>query len=595
MLPWDFAQTTARLRKFVEDGSPRERGYAVLAIASALTGCTDEIALKLQFRHGHSIWMDLDRGAWAWDFAVFRNLKESVARLYPVEPVYCPWPGLIDKPLLAAKARCPGAKNLNDLILQIQGTDHIDIKDFRKFLRSCGHPSHPPHRARFARSMLPVYLHVTGSDMTGALMGGFFAATAPAAPFYFGPSYATLISRVSKVYDFLGLGAPSTLFSESGRAGCQKVLELAELQEGWQNLVHKINRTRAEAICSSTNEQFYECCNRWMSLLCAAFVIQTAHRGTRLECLTAGALFLLPDVVLIHDKDEGDRVQPRLVPKTNAVREILLSASECHLIVAKRSGVICTEASLSLEVTDPVFVQWTSNQDIITSTVLSTSAIAEHADNFFASDVNFGRCQFVTYLDDYGCDRWLIRSLTGHTRDVTRTHGPYFDIPPLVVARRLRVEMEKTGSSIFGPTNLGIGIKDVLTLKPASVRRIVNSTPASSPIPDPRTLLAPLSVDTLIDWHVVEHLGADLLAGNIDAPSIVLAVLHLLLIDLVPHPGVCINAITDTSHVLRTIHNCDGVQWQRSHFILETAVGCARVCRARRARQGVTTTRATAR
>ena len=30
-------------------------------------------------------------------------------------------------------------------------------------------------------------------------------------------------------------------------------------------------------------------------------------------------------------------------------------------------------------------------------------------------------------------------------------------------------------------------------------------------------------------------------------------------------------------------------------IILETAVGCARVCRARRARQGVTTTRATAR
>ena len=567
MLVGDFAESTARLGKFVENGSPRERGFAVLAIASAVTGCTDEIALNLQFRHGHSIWMNLEKGAWSWDFAVFRNSRELVSLPYPVEPVYCPWPGLIDKPLQAAKTRCPEAKNFKDLILCIQGTDQFDIKDFRQFLRSCGHPSHPPHRARFARSMLPVYLDIIGSDMTGALMTGFFAATAPAAPFYFGPSYATLISRVSKVYDHLGLGTPSTLFLESGRAGCQKVLESAKLQQGWRQLTGEINLAREEAICSITKEHLHECCNRWMSLLCAAFVIQTAHRGTRLECLTAGVLFLHPDAMLIHDKDEGDRIQPRLIPKTIAIHKILLSALECHLIMAGLNATPCNKGSLSLEVSDLVFVQWASDQDTTSSAVLSTSEITKHTDKFFASDVNFGRSQWVTYLDEYGCDRWLIRSLTGHTRDVTRTHGPYFDIPPLVVASRLCVEMEKTASNIFGPTDLRIGITDVLTLKPASIRRVVNSTPASNPIPDPRTLLDPLSVDTLIDWHVVEHLGADLLAGNIEAPHNVLGVFHLLLIDLVPYPGVCIKAITDTNNVLHTIHNCDGVQWQRSHFI----------------------------
>lgn len=567
MLVGDFAQATARLRNFVENGSPRERGFAVLAIASAVTGCTDEIALMLQFRHGHSIWMNLERGAWAWDFAIFRNSRELVSMPRAVEPVYCPWPALIDQPLQAAKARCPGAKNLKDLILCIQGTDHFDVKDFRQFLRNCGHPSHPPHRARFARSMLPIYLYVTGSDMTGALMAGFFPATAPAAPYYFGPTYATLISRVSKAYDYLGLGAPSILFSESGRAGCQKVLESAKLQEGWRQLTSEINLARAKAICSITKEHLYECCNYWMSLLCAAFVIQTGHRGTRLECLTAGALLLHPNAMLVHDKDEGERVQPRLIPKTTATHKILMSASECHLTMAGLRADPCTKGSLSLEVTDLVFVEWTSDQNTTLCAAISTSDVAKHTGKFFASDVNFGRSQWVTYLDEDGCDRWLIRSLTGHTRDVTRTHGPYFDVPPLVVASRLCVEMEKTGTNIFGSTDFRIGITHALKLKPASIRRIVNMMPASNPIPDPRALLNPLSVDTLIDWHAVEHLSSDLLAGEIDAHHNVLAVLHLLLIDLVPLASVCINAITDTSNVLRTIHNYSGLQWQRSHFI----------------------------
>lgn len=567
LLPADMAMATAQVGKFVENGSPRERGFAMLAAVSAITGCTDDIALQLQFVHGHSIWLSLERGAWAWDFGVYRHSRDLFSAPYPVEPVYIPLPLLVDERLQAAKARCPGARNLKDLILTIQGADAFDLEGFRQFLRSCGHPSHPPHRGRFARTTFYVYLEITGSDMKASVMTGFFASTAPAALFYFGPTYSTLIECATRVYKYLGLGAPSPLFLETGRAGCQNVLEPAALQAGWLQLTNEISRARADALSSTTNENLLECCNRWMSLLGASFVIQTAHRGSRLECLTAGAFFLHPYAMCIHDKDEGDRVQPRLIPKTSSVQKILASATECHLLLAGISAADSKQVVLTLDVSDPFFVQWKLDGDGVTPVVLATEQIAVHMAKFFASETNFGRSQWVTYCDEYSSDRWLTRSMTGHTRDVTRTNGPYLDIPPLEACRRLCLEMEKIGPIIFGKTNLEISTTKVLVLNPPAVRRTVNSTPARTPIPDPRSILDPIDVDSLVDWHIVKHLSYDLLAGRIDAPANVLAALHLLFVDLVPNPLVCLQAVTNPVAVLKTIHNCCGLQWKRSHFV----------------------------
>lgn len=67
LLLGDLAEVTVQLVKFIESGTPRERGFALLAILSLVTGCTDVIALELQFHPAHSIWLDLEQGAWAWN------------------------------------------------------------------------------------------------------------------------------------------------------------------------------------------------------------------------------------------------------------------------------------------------------------------------------------------------------------------------------------------------------------------------------------------------------------------------------------------------------------------------------------------------
>jgi len=476
----------------------------------------------------------------------------------------------LDEPLSAALKANPAAKTLEDLILTIQGTDHFDLKAFRQFLRNAGHPSHPPYRGRYPRTLPAVYLETTGCDMAAAMKSGFFAGAAPAALYYFGPTHEELRKQASQVYETLGLGLPSMRNQEAGRTGCKKILEVEALKKGWSDLVQSINKIRQQALTANDPKVLREHCNRWMELLCTAFVIQTAHRATRLECLTAGALCLHHDVLLIRDKDEGDRAQPRLVPNTAAAQQILKSAAECHsLMTGSQEGTKDGKTPL-FEATDLVFCQWGAEGEREAPHAIKTGAIDTTARKFFCSEANFGRSNWVTHLHEDRCNRWLIRSLTGHTRDVTRTHGAYFDVPPLVVAARLGLQMELTGKRIFGKAEILSDVCEPPGLKLALFKDRSVQSPAKDRVPDPRTILEPMSVDTLVKWCICDRVRNDLLNGRIDAPIEALAVLHLLFIDQIPESGLCISAITDGSKVIKRYGQRAGLNWIRGHFIHPT-------------------------
>lgn len=568
MLVDDLAAVTVQLAKFLQSGSTTHQGFALLALVSLVTGCTDEIALNLKFEPLDSIWIDLTRGAWGWDFNVYRQSKSNASDDKQHDPVFCPFPEIVNALLRATWAENPGALTLGDLILAIQQKDEFELKDFRHFLRACGHPSHPPHRGRFARSMPAVYLQTSGSDMTVGLMTGFFASTAPASLFYYGPKYAGLIPRVARVYERLALGPSSHLFSESGRVGCNNLLEPAALQEGWSRQVDAINECRSAA-SKAAPSTIVDICNRWLTLLCTALITHAGHRGTRIECLTAGALYGHPSMLSIQDKDEGGRAQPRLIPKTATIRQILDSVAECHVIL-HRIGYDDAKFLTSWDFSDPVFVHWQLGNGILSSTVLSTSDIATITAEFFQAKANFGRSQWVTYLDEYGCDRWLIRSLTGHTRDATRVHGPYLDIPPIVVAKRLGEAMDKAEALMFGKKTIERSLGVAPLLRPTLIKPRQIDMLTSGPVPDPRTLLDPLTAETLAEFHLTEQVRADLLAGNFEASVQALVVLHLVFIDLIPDPELCLDAVIDQQRFAKTIGNCVGLKWTRAHFVHTT-------------------------
>lgn len=569
LLVSDLADITTKLRGHLMAGMPIAQGHALLATMSLVTGCTDDAALELGFSPGHSIWLDLAKRAWAWDFNVYK-LSTSDPRDANVQAVFCAWPAILDTVLALAWKKNPDARTLKDLVLAIQGRGSFDLREFRKFLRGCGHSSHPPLRGRFARSLAYAYLEVTGSDMTSAILCGFFTATAPAALFYFGPNYQTLVARTSQVYERLGLGPPSHLFHERGRAGCLLVLPPSVLQSCWGLLTDAINRARLAAFTATAPAIRVDHCNRWLSLVAAAFIIQTAHRSTRLECLTAGALFTHPDALIVLDKDEVDRAQPRLIPKTQAVDKPLKSAPECHRVVESLAQPGTPRVVREWRFSDQVFVQWKFWGTLLEKEVMSTSLIASITGEYFQSRSNFGRSQWVTYLDDFGSDRWLVRALTGHTRDVTRVSGAYLDVPPLTVARRLCAEMEKVGLHIFGEAEItteevSIPVFKFSISKPRAIHQLL-----IGPVPDPQTILEPLTVETLVEWKLATQIRVDLISGSIDASAEVLSVLHLVYVDQIPNLTLCIDAVTGENDALKVIGRRTGLNWKRNYFVNRT-------------------------
>lgn len=566
----DFAFITQQFPKIIKEGDRREVGFAILATLLPVTGCRDELLLDLQFHPASSIWLDLGRGSWAWDFNQYRSFRDALLETREVQPIFTAWPSFLDGPLAKALKTCPDAKTLKDLILTIQGVDHFNLKGFRRFLRSCGHPAHPAYFGRTARSLTPVYLEVTGSDMNAAMSTGFFSGSAPASLFYFGPSYRILRARTAQVYERLGWGLPSPLNIESGRAGCEKILSVDELQKGWSDLCEAINTVCDNALRAEDLESIVEHNNRLMGLLGTAFVIQTAHRSTRLDCLRIDALLTHREAMVIHDKDEGDRVQPRLLPKTEAIKVILQKAVECCKLMHSQAQASSKQITFTLALSDLVFCNWEICQGVLETVVLPTKAVADNTMEFFKSESNFGRSTWVTYLDEDNCNRWLIRSLTGHTRDVSRVHGPYFDIPPLVIASRLQLNMERTGARIFGVTNISLATNELPQIDYGVLKSYRGLPVLSDRVSDPRTLLVPLTANVLVEWRECDQIRKDLVSGRIDAPPQILAILHMLFIDQIPCADLCISALTDRHKIVKTVSWRAGLSWTRPHFVHNT-------------------------
>lgn len=559
LLPSDFAPITRKLRRLLDSGDRTMQVFAALGLTSALTTCSDAVAVNLRFDSTHTIWLDLEQGTWCWDFQEYRRHVAPGSDQRPRDPIPTALPAPLVLFLRKVRASFPLAETLG-AALAGYGDKALDLRAFREFLRRLGNTAHPAYRGRFARSIAYVYLAQTGSDMTAAQATGQFAACAPAALFYFSPTAETRYQRAAKVYSFLGLGEPFRSGVAEARMGAQKVLEEAELRNGWEDLATELNAAMA-ALRSAEESKRRAQGSRVMKLLCAAFVVQTAHRATRFDCLTFSALYAHPDYVAILDKDEGGRHPGRLLPQTQRVRQILAAAAECHQIA-------CGDEEQGVEADHPVFVTWPEAGG---PTCLNTGDIVEVIHRHFqGSDPNFARSVWVTYLDESGCDRWLIRVLTGHTRDVTRTSEPYFDTSPVCFADRLRCQMERVGATIFGPAPIelveGPAPRVRLRIRASNADAI---QPASR-VPDPRSLLEGITGETLTGWRTADRVRKAIASADLNASPAVRAVLSLLFVDFIPEAATCLRAVKHSHKYLRRYGNQCGVLWHRPHFIHPT-------------------------
>ncbi|OOV07453.1 hypothetical protein [Rhodoferax fermentans] len=563
--PDDLALVTRKLVLHLKSSDRERSTYALFALVCLLSGCSDFIAEKLRFAPDHSIWLDTDAGAWCWAFSAYRDKRDQADEPSIEEPIPVALPKELVNRLRHLRSTHPAVFTLGELMSSALDST-LDLTRFRAFLRTCGDSAHPAYASRFAKSMPFVFLRTCASDMSAAMLSGHFTVAAPAALYYFGPTYRVLQQRLREAYAFLGLSAPTIISEQNQRAGCQKVLEASQLQAGWSRLEQEIDRTRARIASALPDSERLNDINRLMTLLCAGFVIQTAHRGTRLERLTFGAMFLLKDSFLISDKDELEREQPRLIPKTPIVRDLLRAAADLHLMVKPdlSTGVV-HDAYL--------FVQWVDSS-LQQMEPVTTGDIAKVIDEYFdGSDYNFGRSAWVTHLDEDSYDRWLIRTLTGHTRDVTRTNGAYFDIPPLEAARKLANAMEHTGHRLFGSITLSPDLSEPEVMFRVSGRERPMKD-AAFKVPDPRTVLEPLSVATLAGWRSTQRVRHELVQGSIQAPVEVLAVLHMLFMDFVPDPNLCVEALRAPEKLIHCHGKSAGLFGSAHIFVIRLGCHC---------------------
>lgn len=564
LLPDDLRLVTRRIVQLLDDSNPTHSAYSLLALVSLVTGCPDEVALTLCFYPHQSIWIDVERQAWCWSFDAYRGHDDAPGQ--PRDTIYCPLPLVVARKLQSwrLQSECEQA-TLRDVILAGQKTGNFNIGEFRAWLRTCGDSAHPAYRGRFARSLTGVVLQITGSDMSAAMLTGRFQAAAPASLYYFGPSTELMWSRINATYEWLGLGEASPSAAPYQRLACTKVLQDTLCTAGWNEFVKGMDMART-ATRSTPPESRRLHANSWMRLIALAFVIQTAHRGTRLDRLTFGALYADHDMGVIHDKDDahGERAQPRLIPWTSTVRRLLCAALECHQLLSATNDQLLASTAVDAS----VFVQWTDQSGEIEP--IRTGDLAPVATEFFGSEVNFGRAQWVTGLDRDGVDRWLIRSLTGHTRDVTRTSGAYFDVPPSVACVRLRAAMERTGETMFGQAK---PVAATVTWAPADLQPQLTDTAPAQPgakVPDPRTILPPITARTLIGWKIASRLRTALTRGSVVAPIPALAALHLLFIDLVPEAELALEAILHSPRRSHSVGQRQGLLWHRPHQLNAT-------------------------
>lgn len=569
----DLSRLTKRLMSALRTGQGQEKAFATLALCSVVTGTTDMYALAIPLVPTRDqIWIDLDSEAWCWDFSPYRrNVSEFDS---PIESIFVPLPRAVHRILVEAQRARPSATCLKDLITEIGGDEDFDLHRFRVFLRATGDSAHPAYRGRFARSIQAAVLEVTGSDMQTAILSAHFSATAPAALFYFFPRYEVIYKSVEKLYALLGLGQ-HTQPKEPGCTiglGARTIPTESEMRQRWTSLMDMCDRLRAKLLAETCPAMRCTVANEWMRHLCAAFIVLSGHRGTRLDRLTFSSLYAAKDLVVIDDKDDTtgrDRAQPRVIGQTTCMQAVLQAIIECH--IEMRAGVD-TSTPVEFTGTDPVFVRFHEADEKESDQILAPALVAEVIRHHFdGAPLNFGRSLWVTLLDEVQVDRWLIRALTGHTRDITRVQDSYFDIPVTVIARRLIGPMQLIIARWFGPRVPEHSVR-AFGVRPDTLPPRPRQRPKGQGIPDPRALLDPPDAQILSLWSVAHQVRRRLCLGQLDLPSTALATLHLLFMDLLPTGELALQATCEGNHTLASGTICPVVRWEREHFVHPTCI-----------------------
>ena len=564
--------------------------YALLAVLSLCSSLPIKKAVKLRLHPNNKIWLDPTRKAIRWNLRAVldANAPLSETAPEPTQTIDIWLPALAADVLSTFHQQHPHARTLAELMSDPGHGPTNDatithlIDGYRAWLSSIGYESrHGALDARFAASIGQIYLRQHG-DVVAALLGLDFAECSTGMLHYcrFDPAFLYLQTQLA--YADLGLDNATPFTGATAPLGSPHALPSDDFFQGIRTLLTSARKLRFQLRNAMSVQEMCSLYNQLVHHRLLTIISLTGGRDQRLNRMTWDALYGHAEYVFLSDKDMDEYSLSRIVPVTTLLRRVLdshaqdldllqycavpwglvPSAHEQHRLFSRERGKICfftialTAAPGKSAAPDNSAVR---TRHRLVRKEVSWSAVEALSQQVFTRKANVGRHTWVSMLLAQGIDRWLIKTLTGHTRVHAEPFSDGQAYIPEHALLRLRKAMEwalrPLTELVLTPLPKDAKFDDgyfegglrsaVLSLSQPRARLPTQSATKGSANGDfARVLPTPFDPYTLLSVRVVEHLRIQLLNGMGPTQPNAHLMLCLMLID-----GIVLQDVEQLWHV----------------------------------------------
>lgn len=426
--------------------------HAVLSAVSMLSALPPRLALKLPLAQNNDIWIDVATAHVCWNLAVIVPRGDTAAAIWaggyqPSQIVRLPLPTLVAAALNAIDARRESSSNLLEFLFGENAHAENVLLAYGRYLRSGGATSETPvgYSARIAYSFGAVVYQVSRNAALTALASLDLRFSAPAELDYLCIHEDAIAKVISDAFDYLGFGECVTT-PDPQHVGSP----LCPRPETVRNALQQIRKEMSGIVDRVSPRMpivnFVKDFNRLAKLNAHAFVILSAHRGSKLERINFTSLYSSPKYLQINDKLTKNNCT-RLIPKTSSLKSLLDGHLAAIRSLVKRLAKDYPAAAQRVKRIAnfekpfaPVFFAVELENGAILHPVKLEWQFIDGSDSEIAK--NGGRHFIVSELVRRGVFSPLIRVITGHAREAAATFHAAAGLSPAEALECLRPLLE---------------------------------------------------------------------------------------------------------------------------------------------------------
>jgi len=426
--------------------------YAILSAVSMVSALPPRLALRLALAQNNDIWIDVVSAHVCWNLAELVPRADTSEAIWagghqPSQIVRLPLPRLVAAALHDIDACREPSSTLLELLFGKNALTADILTAYGRFMRSGGATSETPsgYSARIAYSFGAVVYQVSGNQVLSALASLDFRCSAPAEIDYLCIHENAIAKAVSGAFAYLGFGecveTPNSRYVGSPLCPKPEIVRssLQQIRDEMSSIVDRV--TPRMPICRFVKEF-----NRLSELSAKAFVILSAHRGSKLERRNFTSLYSSTEYFQLNDKLTPNN-STRIIPKISSLKSLLNGHLAAVRSLAKRltkeHPATADKLNKISNLEKPFFpVFFTLEIDTVATLrpVKVEQQSIDGAETGMAK--NGGRHFIVSELVRREVYAPLIRVITGHAREAAATFHPAGGLSPAEACEYLRPLLE---------------------------------------------------------------------------------------------------------------------------------------------------------